>query len=216
MARSAAERLPASALDTLSAHVLLTLDRTLLAPSELTHDRQLRLLQRFAQLRFPDLPDERVALLFRRSEAFGANAFALPSGLVVVTDDLVELAASDEELLAVLAHETGHVAGRHGLRNMIQSSVVSILVTWYIGDISALAAAAPAALLEARYSRDLEREADAYAAAALGVNGLSPTLLADILERMSAESGDLPDALAYLSTHPTSAERIAQLRQPHR
>jgi predicted Zn-dependent protease len=99
---------------------------------------------------------------------------------------------------------------------MIQSSVVSILVTWYIGDISALAAAAPAALLEARYSRDLEREADAYAAAALRINGLSPTLLADILERMSAERGDLPDALAYLSTHPTSAERIAQLRQPHR
>jgi len=216
MARVAAGRLPPSALDTLSAHVLLTLDRTILEPSRLPYDRQVQIVQRFSQLRFPDAAGRRVALLFRRSAAFGANAFALPSGLVVVTDDLTELVGSDEELLAVLAHESGHVVARHGLRNMIQSSVVSILLTWYIGDVSALAAAAPAALLEARYSRELEREADRYAADVLRANRLSPGLLADILERMEAvrtrEGGQLPVALGYLSTHPTTAQRLAALR----
>ena len=56
-----------------------------------------------------------------------------------------------------------------------------------IGDVSALAAAAPAALLNARYSRDLEREADAYAVRALRAVGIAPTRLADMLERMETE-----------------------------
>lgn len=47
----------------------------------------------------------------------GANAFALPDGTLVVTDELVELAGdNDDEVLAVLAHELGHIHERHGLR----------------------------------------------------------------------------------------------------
>jgi Zn-dependent protease with chaperone function len=171
-----------------------------------------------SHLRVPPRPEAPVRVRFRRSQALGANAFALPSGVIVVTDDLTRLARSDDEVMAVLAHEAGHVAGRHGLRNIIQSSAVSILLTWYIGDVSALAASAPAALLEARYSRDLEREADAYAADFLAASGLSAQLLADILQRMSSEGRRSGEAggLVYLSTHPTTAERLRTLRATDR
>jgi pyridoxamine 5'-phosphate oxidase len=39
---------------------------------------------------------------------------------------------------------------------------VGLVTTWYLGDLSSLAAAIPAALLDARYSREMEAEADAY------------------------------------------------------
>jgi Zn-dependent protease with chaperone function len=155
---------------------------------------------------------------FRRSEALGANALALPSGVVVVTDGLVALAKDTDDVVAVLAHEVGHLEGRHSMRAIVQSALVSGLIMLVVGDVSALAAAAPAALLNARYSRDLEREADAYASDALRAIGVRPTRLADMLERMEAEHSKAgregpTDAFSYLSTHPTTEERLTALRR---
>jgi predicted Zn-dependent protease len=152
-------------------------------------------------------------ITFRAAGGLGANAMALPNGVIIVTDALVGLAGSDGEIIAVLAHEAGHVQERHGLRNVIQSSVVSIVVSWYLGDINAIIAAAPAALMEAKYSRDLERDADAYAARFLSANGLPVRLLADILERLDSEHGGSAGSTSYLSSHPATAERIQRLRQ---
>ena len=49
---------------------------------------------------------------------------ALPSGVVIVTDDLVALAKDADDVVAVLAHEVGHLEGRHGVRAVIQSALV--------------------------------------------------------------------------------------------
>ena len=93
-------------------------------------------------------------------------------------------------------------------------------MTWYLGDVSNVAAGLPALLLQARCSRDHEREADAYAAAMLDANGISPSRLADILEKMeqahvSKTCGDdceQDDAFgAYMSSHPATRERIKAL-----
>ncbi len=59
---------------------------------------------------------------FRASPIIGANAFALPGGIVIVTDQLMQLAEHDDEILAVLAHEIGHVKHRHVLRGLPQDS----------------------------------------------------------------------------------------------
>ena len=88
---------------------------------------------------------------------------ALPSGTLIVTDAFVMLAANDDEIVSVLAHEAGHVEHHHGLRLVFQNSVVALVITWLVGDVSTLLAAAPTALLQAKYSRDFERDADAYA-----------------------------------------------------
>ena len=105
-----------------------------------------------------------VTLHFRNAPDIGANAFALPGGDVVVTDGLVELATSPEQVAAVVAHELGHVAHRHGLRNMVQASILAALVSYWTGDFSSLATAGATAVLSAAYSRDFEREADDYGA----------------------------------------------------
>ena len=213
----AAERVPASFVDFISREVLSALDNQMFEPTSGSSDRQAHITARFDRLRLPSgTSSGAYRVIFRKSEALGPNAMALPSGTIVVTDELVALAKADEEIIAVLAHEAGHVVRRHGLRQLFQNSVVALAITWLIGDVSVLAAAAPTALLQANYSRDLEREADTYAIDVLRLNDISPEHFALVLERLDQSAGDAADAsgpLAYLSSHPVTSERIAQVRQ---
>jgi Zn-dependent protease with chaperone function len=216
LARAAADNLPASALGSLSAQIQRVLDRTVFSPTEIPGPRMVTLLTMFDALKLPDGAKDRLQLSFRKAGGIGANAMALPSGVVFVTDELVELTNDDRVIIAVIAHEAGHVDKRHGLRQVIQSSVVGVLVTWYLGDVSALGAAAPAALLNAKYSRDLEREADAYAARVLKLNNMPVSLLADalvLIEKSHGRGRGGDGAASYLSTHPATAERLDWLRK---
>ncbi len=74
---------------------------------------------------------------------------------------------------------------------LLQSSAVGAFWTLYIGDISNLLAAAPAAVVQARYTQDLERQADDYGAELLSRNGMSPGLLADSLQKLKASHPSL-------------------------
>jgi Zn-dependent protease with chaperone function len=207
-----ANRLPDEVVDKLGAHVLMVLDRTVFEPSRISETRQAQLMIRFEELRLPgETPDWQHQIVFR-SSSLGANAVALPSGVIVLTDDIVALAKDDRELLGVLAHEAGHVQRRHGIRNLLQNSAVALLITWYVGDVGTLAAAAPTAILQAKYSRDFEREADDYAAQSLRDNGIGPEYLADLLRRLDESPGG-SSVTSYLSSHPATAERLERLRR---
>src|SRR5262249_55980314 len=156
-------------------------------------------------------------LEFRASPAIGPNAFALPGGTIVVTDELVKLSRNDEEVLAVLAHEIGHVRHRHTMRQLLQGSATALIIAGVTGDIASttsLAASAPALLLQTKYSRDYEREADAFAVELLKKTGIGPEHFAAILRRLETRTQDkrrfgLP---TFLSTHPPTEEREALAR----
>jgi Zn-dependent protease with chaperone function len=222
-------QLPEKVLTQLGSGTLDVLDRAIFAPTRLSQDRQQALRDSFGRLMAPDRSQARYTLHFRDGGPVGANAMALPDGTIVVTDQLVVLAAHDEEILAVLAHELGHINRRHGLRMLIQGSIVAFVVSWYIGDVSSVAAGAPTLLLQARYSRDHEREADNYGAAMLKVNGISPRRLADMLARLEAahrsktekatekepraQAADKRGIGDYLASHPATRERIDALNK---
>ena len=169
-------------------------------------------------------------MLFRRGGVIGANALALPDGTLIITDQLIDLSEHDEEALAVLAHELGHVQHRHGLRQVIQGSILTVVVSWYLGDVGGWAASLPTLLLQARYSREHEHEADAYAVALLRENGISPRRLASMLTKLESsrrrgqavpDAGpkSSPDKTAiadYLSSHPATRERIEFLNAASR
>lgn len=218
-AEKIAERIPAPVVTTLSAQTLTFLDKAVFEPSKLPGERRTRLTDRFRRLTPPGGPPVPHDVLFRASPDLGANALALPSGTIIVTDELVQLTQDDDEILAVLTHELGHVQERHGLRLLVESSVVGVLLTWYIGDVSSLAASVPAALLQAKFSRTHEAAADAYGARMLEANGLSPALLASMLEKLAASHGSAGAATEgksisdYLSSHPATRERIEALRR---
>ncbi len=222
-AQVVAQRIPAGILQQMGTSSLETLDRTLLEPSTLSPERQQALRAAYAKLRA--LPDAKLAyrIEFRSAPKIGANAFALPDGSIVMLDQLVALTPDDNEILAVLAHERGHVERRHALRMVLQSSAVGLALTWYMGDISSLLATVPAMVAQASYSRDMEREADDYAAATLRLNGLSPCLLPDILRKLEAAHAQQQAELRrhggkvmdYLASHPATSERAALLCPAH-
>jgi Zn-dependent protease with chaperone function len=210
-AAKGANYLPPAIGKTISAQTLKILDGKLLMPSKIADERRQALSAKFHALRLPEGGSPDSQLLFRSSPQLGANAFTLPDGTIIVLDDLITSIGDDQQILAVFAHELGHVRGRHSLQMLLHGSAVGAFWTLYVGDISTLLAAAPATLVQARYSQDLERQADDFAAALLVQNGMSPALLADALKKL-AESHAGSSKLGYLSSHPSTDERMRHLR----
>jgi Zn-dependent protease with chaperone function len=217
LAREVAERMPATVERHVSGQVVELLERTHFSPSRVPAARRETLQRRFQDLVAGAPRRDDLRLTFVRAPAMGPNAFALPDGRIYMTDELVDLAGSDEELLAVLAHEAGHHVHRHGMRQAIESSSVFVLAGMLFGDVSgsSLAVSVPAVLLSNGFSRGHEREADAYAFALLREHGQSPAAFAAVMRRLSAElpAGLEEGPVGYLSTHPPTPERIAAAEQ---
>jgi Zn-dependent protease with chaperone function len=217
-AEKLAFRLPVRVLSLISQQALSSLDGRVLQPTTLTIERQQQLRERFERIIFPSRQALPTRVEFRSSTMFGANAFALPDGTIVFIDKLVQLADNDDQIVAVYAHEAGHVALRHGMRQIIQRSVVALVLAAYFGDVSSLGAALSGWLLEAKYSRSFEQDADLFAAATLRQNNLSPKLLASMLlkleedhRRLTGSNDKNGKTHDYLSSHPATEERIKYL-----
>lgn len=156
-------------------------------------------------------------LVFRNAPAIGPNAFALPDGTVVVTDQIVPLVKRDEEIQGVFAHEMSHVDRAHGLQRIYQASLVPAAIAFVTGDASQVAHFAtvlPGILLQAAYSRSFEQQADDDAAKLLHHMGKSTAPLADLLERLDKKMcGHAGDCVpSWLGSHPATALRAARLR----
>ncbi len=205
---AAAKILPVSVERKLGDGSLKFLDEYMLLPSKLSNERQQQLRQRFAQLETPQADKPVYQLLFRRSK-IGPNAFALPSGDIVVTDELIHLLKDDDAVMGVLAHEMGHLHERHLSRRLIQGSLTAAAATVLFGDVSAVLANIPTVLIDLKYSRDAEEDADNYALRMLDKNHIPREPLARGFEKMMKGDEDVP---AYISSHPASAERIAKIR----
>jgi Zn-dependent protease with chaperone function len=203
-----AESLPAEVDAAIGSGTLKMLDEYAFYESQLPEARQSELRQRFSRMTEPLDDGHRYELHFRGGGVLSANAFALPSGIVVMTDELVELAESDDELVAVLAHEVGHVRGRHALRQMLQAAGVSAMAMALFGDVSSVSGVLGAApvLLQAKHSRDFELEADGFARRWLRDHGIPEARFDSILCRMSAGNDENAE-LSFLATHPPTNER---------
>lgn len=213
LATEIAERMPPPVERHLSAQVIVLLERLHFEPTQVPAARCQRLERGFHALVAGEPRSEQMRLRIVSAPGIGPNAFALPDGSIFMTDELVELAESDEELLAVLAHEAGHHVHRHGMRQTLESSSVFVLAGMLFGDMSgsSLAVSIPAVLLSNGFSRGHEREADAYAFGLLRRKGRSPKAFASMMRRLSQElpKGMEEGPAGYLSTHPPSPERIA-------
>jgi Zn-dependent protease with chaperone function len=207
-----ARHLPPAVSQALTTQTLRVLDGTWLKESKISAERQAALTYQFHGLRLPDGGTPNSELLFRRSRQLGSNAFTLPDGTIILLDDLVKSMKDDRQIVAVLSHELGHADAHHSLQLLLQSSAVGAFLTLYLGDISTLLAAAPAAIVQARYSQKLEQEADDYGAALMIKNGMSPALLADALRAILASHPEASKE-GYLSSHPSTDARMKHLRE---
>ena len=213
---------------------LSVLDRTVFEPSELSASKQddiRRLIAPYLE-EFKNLNPQ---LEFR--SGMKANALALPSGEIVLTDDFVNLVANDQELLAVFFHEVGHLKHKHLLRRALQDSMVALIIIFVTGDVDTfdLITGLPTLVLDLSYSREFEREADLFALEQLHHFGLSVDHFASAMTRLEdyySEPGEediaeqlihkiekkdsQQDASSYsdfLSTHPGTDERVKLIKQ---
>lgn len=209
LARSVAERVPEEWVGRLGRDALVQLDELLGPGTQLSEERQAELRSAFARLAATSVPHAR--LEFRTWPRIGANAFALPDGTIVMTDGLVALAEENDELLAILCHELGHVHGRHSLQHILSSSGVAVVLYTLTGDLSGLAAlglAAPTLLLHMHYSRTFEEDADRFGIELMRRAGIDPAAFGRILLRLEPDEADAArPRWDWLSTHPPSAER---------
>jgi len=215
VARHIAFQLPMSLDSVMGKDALDLLDKAVFEETEISEQTQQRIIRKFEEMqKHIDSPFE-FQLKFRHSERLGANAFALPAGIIILTDDFVKVAEHDDEILAVLAHEVGHVIERHGLRSVLQNTVVATVIIAATGDVSWIAAALPTLLIDARHSRQFESEADLYALKYMKKQGIALHRFPDILKRLEAnyykncqqDCADGEDVTHFFSSHPTTSER---------
>ncbi|MDB5839865.1 MAG: putative Peptidase family [Herminiimonas sp.] len=208
-AKLIARTLPENVERGIGRETLALLDQRFLSPSRLPEARRNAIATRFQFLAppYPGAPARQI--LFRQSR-IGPNAFALPSGQIILTDEIVTLFDNDDAVMGVLAHELGHVHERHLLRRIIQSSATGAAITMLTGDLSIILAGLPTLILDLKYSRAAELEADDYAIAMLKANGISLSSLATAFEKLESRSDS--EVSPYLASHPSTAERISRIR----
>lgn len=151
------------------------------------------------------------------------NAIALPGGKIYLFDGLLQKANNVDEVAGVLAHELGHVRNRDSMRNMIYTGGTSFLIGMLFGDISGSGAVifATRSLLDASYSRDVERGADAATIDIMHKLGRSPKPMGELLLRVTGKEGGESGGkgkrlVSIVSSHPLSEERLARMTQEDR
>jgi Zn-dependent protease with chaperone function len=142
------------------------------------------------------------------------NAIALPGGVTMMFNGLLQRAQNPDEVAAVMAHELGHVANRDHVRSMITNGGTSFLIGLLFGDVTGAGAAVftANAIFNASHSRDAEERADGFAISVMHKLGRSPKPLGELLTRITG-----PDRQRnILSSHPVSAERLERMTREDR
>jgi len=195
----------------MSKGTLQTLDTTVFSPSTLPDADKVKLNEGFGKLAAKSsLGAGGFNLNFRDGGIIGPNAFALPDGTVVITDQLVRLAAGDTDmLLGVLAHEIGHVELKHSLRQLYRAAGVAGLIMLIGGDIGGSThdvLVQGGGLLALSYSRADESAADRHSVELMQKAGFDPAAIARFFALVEDKLDD-HSPTSMLQTHPGTPER---------
>lgn len=202
---------PPVATQMMAKGAMQTLDRVAFSDSTLPEGRRRALTAAFNEIAaFTPSGAGKFNLNFREGGFIGPNAFALPDGTLVITDELIDLADGDDELiLGVLAHEIGHVEHEHSLRQLYRAAGVAGLIMLIGGDIGEGAQdllVQGAGLLTLSFSREAESEADRHSVEIMLKAGRDPLAIARFFEVLGKKLGDT-GGTSMLSTHPGTPER---------
>jgi predicted Zn-dependent protease len=146
------------------------------------------------------------------------NAFALPGGQIFITEALYRLLETEDELAGVLAHEIGHVVGRHSSEQIATDKLLNGFTMAAVlatsdgqGSGSPQLAMLINQVVSTKYGRDDEIESDRLAVKFLMQSGYEPEALLRVMEvlKQAGGEGDPPE---FLSTHPAPENRIQLIK----
>jgi predicted Zn-dependent protease len=149
------------------------------------------------------------------------NAFACPGGTIFVTKGMLKVVRTEDELAAVLSHEVGHVAEKHGLQAISNARWTEVVTTLATESAKAYTAAEMAGLVDLfqgtvddvfktlvvnGYGREQELEADGLAIGCMKACGYDGRQFLSLLDRLEQTSRQASGGI--FATHPDLAERI--------
>lgn len=147
------------------------------------------------------------------------NAWCMPGGKVVFYTGIIDLAANENQIAAVMGHEIAHAVARHGNERMSQGMATQLGVSSVQLALSQNPTATNQLFMQAagigtqvgmlKFSRNHESEADQMGLIFMAMAGYDPHEAVKFWELMSAASQGAPPE--FLSTHPSHDRRIADL-----
>ncbi len=164
-----------------------------------------------------------IPLNFKVYEVTDVNAFACPDGSVRVFSSLMDI-MDDDELLGVIGHEIGHVLKHHSknaFKNQLLTGALKDAVAATSGKVAALTdsqlGTLGESLLNARYSRKQETEADDVGYDFLVQNGRNPWGMAMSFKKLLSIENQGGQTQGYIqkmfSSHPDTKARIAHIEK---
>ncbi len=144
------------------------------------------------------------------------NAFALPGGQIFITEALLGLLETEDELAAVLGHEVGHVLARHSAEHLAKQQLTQQLIGAVIVgsgsyDTAQLAQLA-GSLITMKHGRDDELESDALGLRLVREAGYDPRAMIRVMQVLEKASGRSRQP-EFANTHPSPANRIERIRE---
>jgi hypothetical protein len=153
------------------------------------------------------------------------NAFALPGGPMFIHRGLFDAAASEGEVVGVMAHELSHVLLRHGTANASKAQNPWLQLGQLAGVIggAVVGGAAGSAIAQTtefglgtmllKYSRDFEKQADLLGAQIMARAGYDPRELGRMFETIERESKSGGTPPQWMSSHPNPGNRTAYINK---
>lgn len=146
---------------------------------------------------------------FQVVESQEINAFAVPGGFIYVTTGLLQAAENEAQLASVLAHEISHINERHSVQAIRRAVLAQGIAETANIESSTLAQIGYRLAVELPRSREFEYAADQGGLRIMRQAGYPPMAFIEFLNMLESTTGT-PE---FLRTHPTSANRIQELRQ---
>lgn len=168
-----------------------------------------RLVDRLA-VHWPDSPYTFQVEILPGEEA---NAMALPGGLILVTEGLLDQVETENELALVMGHELGHFKNRDHIRRLGRVSVLTIAAALVSSAAARVSLADAVGSLATRsFGREDERHADRFGLELVQTEFGHVAGAWQFFERLDTNSLGIDRVAAYLSTHPGNRDRIEDLR----
>jgi beta-barrel assembly-enhancing protease len=144
------------------------------------------------------------------------NAFALPGGQIFITAALLDKLETEGQLAGVLGHEVGHVVARHSSEHLAKQKLTQG-ITGAIGTAAgsiqtAQMAAAVAQMVNLKYGRDDELEADKLGVKFMVDAGYDPRSLIGVMEILAESNGGARQP-EFMSSHPDPGNRAERIQQ---